>query len=188
MREWLSFPPEPAVWPEAPGRGPVLADDRGHDLTGAVVDIISATGDTRRLTCLSAGLLAGVLVGAATVTAALLTRGHALAVGSVGLLLPVLISWLVTVGLVLSSESPVTGAFAQLRRSTGAPVDLSAPWAPLGVRPLADSAVTFSHVVPLIAATARQHARAQRALFAAVITAAVFLLWLVLSLTAATLA
>ena len=60
MREWLSFPPEPAAWPEAPGRSRVLADDRERDLTVAVADVISATGDTRRLTCLSAGLLACV--------------------------------------------------------------------------------------------------------------------------------
>jgi hypothetical protein len=187
MREWLSFPPDPVAWPDAPGRGRALADDRAGDLTAAVTDVISATGDTRRLTCLSAGLLAAVLVGAATVTAALLGRGHPVSLGSVGLLLPVILSWLVTVVLVLIAERPVTGAFAELRRSTGAPVDPSAPWAPLGVRPLADSAVTFGHVVPLIAAATRQHTRARLALSAAVITTAVFLLWMVLSLTAATL-
>jgi hypothetical protein len=82
----------------------------------------------------------------------------------------------------------MTGAFAQLRRATGAPVDPAAPWRPLGVRPLADSAVTFGHVVPLIAAATRQHARARLAFCAAVITTAVFLLWMVLSLATATLA
>jgi hypothetical protein len=121
-------------------------------------------------------------MGAAAVGAALLVRGQPLAMGSLGLLLPVLVSWLVTAALVLFSEGPVTSAFAELRRATGAPVDPSAPWAPLGVEPLADSEVTWDYVVPLIAATRRQHARAFRALSAAVLTTAAFLLWTVLSL------
>lgn len=187
MREWLSSPPAPTTWPDPPYRGGAVADDRAAHLT-AVIDVISTTGDTRRLTCLSAGLLVAVLVGAATVAAALLGRGQAVALGSIGLLLPVILSWLVTVVLVLAAERPVTGAFAELRRSTGAPVDPAAPWTPLGVRPLADSAVTFGYVVPLIAAATRQHTRARLALSAAVITTGVFLFWMALSLSAARLA
>jgi hypothetical protein len=188
MHERLSSPPEPGTWPEAKGRGHTLAEDRVCDHTAAITDVISATGDTRRLIHLSTGLLAAVLVGAATVASALLGRGQALALGSVGLLMPVILSWLVTAVLVLLAEGPVTSAFGELRRATGAPVDPSAPWSPLGVRPLADSEVTWSHVVPLIAAATRQHARARLALSAAVITTAVFLLWMALSLAAATLA
>jgi hypothetical protein len=187
MREWLSSPPEAGAWPEAPGRGRALADDRSCDLTAAITDVISVTGDTRRLIHLSAGLLAAVLVGAATVASALLGRGQVLALGSVGLLMPVILSWLVTAVLVLLAEGPMTSAFSELRRATGAPVDPSAPWTPLGVRPLADSEVTWGHVVPLIAAVTRQHARARLALSAAVITTAVFLLWMALSLAVAAL-
>lgn len=153
-----------------------------------MADVISVTGDTRRLTHLSAGLLAAVLVGAATVASALLGRGHLLALGAVGLLTPVILSWLVTAVLVLLAERPMTNAFGRLRWATGAPVDPSVPWTPIGVRPLADSEVTWGHVVPLIAAATRQHARARLALSAAVITTAVFLLWMALSLAAATLA
>jgi hypothetical protein len=47
--------------------------------------------------------------------------------------------------------------------------------------------VTWDFVVPLIAATRRQHARARLALSAAVLTTAAFLLWMMLSLAVAAL-
>lgn len=188
MREWLSLPAEPAAWPETPGSGSARADEATSDLTAAITDVISVTSDTRRLIYLCAGLLAAVLVGAATVASALLGRGHVLALGLVALLTPVILSWLVSAVLVLLAEGPVTSAFAELRRATGAPVDPSAPWSPLGVRPLADPEVTWGHVVPLIAAAARQHGRARLALSSVVITTAIFLLWMALSLAAAALA
>ncbi|HEY1823156.1 MAG TPA: hypothetical protein VGG83_24790 [Trebonia sp.] len=118
----------------------------------------------------------------------MLVRGQPLALGSLGLLLPVIASWLVAAALVLFSERPVTSAYAELRRATGAPVSPFAPWAPLGVQPLADSEVTWNYVVPLIAATRRQHDRARFALFVAALTTAAFLFWMVLSLALAALA
>jgi hypothetical protein len=187
MREWLPSSPDPGAWPERPEWGRALPDDPGCDRTAAITGVILVTGGTRRLTLISAGLLAADVVGAAIVVSALLGRGKVLALGSVGLLVPVTLSWLVTAVLVLLAEGPVTSAFSELRRATGAPVDPSAPWSPLGVRPLTDSEVTWGHVVPLIAAATRQHARARLALSAAVITTAVFLLWMALSLAAATL-
>jgi hypothetical protein len=187
MQEYRFNQAEPTLWPESPGRGHVLADAQAFDPAAAISDVIAVTGDTRRLTYISAGLLATVLMGAATVGAALLVRGRPLAMGSLGLLVPVLVSWLVTAALVLFSEGPVTSAFAELRHATGAPVDPSAPWAPLGVAPLADPEVTWDCVVPLIAATRRQHARARLALSAAVLTTAAFLLWMTLSLAVAAL-
>ena len=187
MQEYLFNQAEPSVWPEPPGKGHVFADAQPFDPAVAVSDVIEVTGDTRRLTYISAGLLAAVLMGAATVGAALLVGARPLAMESLGLLLPVLVSWLVTAALVLYSEGPVTSAFGELRRATGAAVDPSAPWAPLGVRPLADTEVTWDRVVPLIAATRRQHARARLALSAAVLTTAAFLLWMMLSLTVAAL-
>jgi hypothetical protein len=187
MQEYLFNQAEPSMWPEPPGRGHALTDAQTFDPAVAISDVIAVTGDTRRLTYISAGLLATVLMGAATVGAALLLRGQPLAMGSLGLLMPVLVSWLVTAALVLFSEGPVTSAFAELRRATGAPVDPSAPWAPLGVEPLADPEVTWDCVVPLIAATRRQHARARLALSAAVLTTAAFLLWMMLSLAVAAL-
>lgn len=149
--------------------------------------LICLTGDTRRLTFLATGLLAAVLVGAATVAAALVSRGQVLTLGSAGLLVPVILSWLVTAALVLLAEGPVTSALGELRLKTGAPVDPAAPWSPLGVRPLADSEVTWGYVVPLIAAATLRHTRTLLAVYAAVVTTAVFLLWMVLSLVAATL-
>ena len=150
----------------------------------AVTDVISVTGDTRWLMYISAGLLAAVLVGAAIVTSTLLNRGDALAFGAVGLLTPVVVSWLATAVLVLLAEGPVTTGFGILRCVTGAALNPSAPWSPLGVRPLADSEVSWDHVVPLIAAATRQHARARLALWAAVVTTVEFLVWMTLALTA----
>jgi hypothetical protein len=187
MEEYLFNRAEPGMWPHPPGSGHVLADAGASGPAVAISDVIAVTGDTRRLTYISAGLLAAVLMGAATVGAALLLRGQPLAMGSLGLLMPVLAAWLVTAALVLFSEGPLTSAFAELRRATGAPVDPSAPWAPLGVEPLADTAVTRDCIVPLIAATRRQHARARFALSAAVLTTAAFLLWMMLSLAVAAL-
>jgi hypothetical protein len=93
----------------------------------------------------------------------------------------------VTAALVLLAEGPVTSAFAELRLKTGAPVDPSAPWSPLGVRPLSDAETTWGFVVPLIAAATRQHARTRLAFGGAVVTTTAFLLWMALSLAAASL-
>jgi hypothetical protein len=187
MHECLSNQAGPHPWPAPPGEGRILADAPpfGH---GAIADVIAITGDTRRLTYVCGGLLGAVLAGAATVGAALLVRGQPLAVGTLGLLIPVILSWLATAALLLYSEGPVASAFAELRRATGAAVDPSAPWASLGLQSLADSEVTWDYIVPLIAATRCRRERARRAMGAAVLTTAAFLLWLVLSLTVAALA
>lgn len=187
MREWLSPLPESGPWPGTPENDRILIDDRSGDHVPAVTDVIAVTGDTRRLIHLCTGLLAAVLVGAAAVASALLGRGQALTLGSVGLLIPVMLSWLVTAVLVLLAEGPVTGALAELRLRTGAPVDPSAPWSPLGVRPLSDAETTWGYVVPLIAAVTRRHARTRLACGAAIVTTTLFLLWMALSLAAASL-
>jgi hypothetical protein len=187
MRENLFTQAEASMWPHPPNRRP-LADAQGDDRTTAVAEVIAVTADARRLEHISAGLLAAVLVGAATVGAALILRGQPLALGSLGLLLPVIAIWLVAAALVLYAEGPITSAYAELRRATGAPVDPTAPWAPVGVVPLAGSEVTWDYVIPLIAATRRQHERARRALFVTVLTTGAFLLWMFLSLALAALA
>jgi hypothetical protein len=187
MHEYLFPLAEASTWPGSAESERVLADAEAFDRTAAIADVIAVTGDTRRLSHISAGLLAAVLVAAATMGAALLVRGHPLALGSLGLLVPVLVGWLVAAALVLHSEGPVTSAFAVLRRATGAPVNPYAPWVPAGLEPLADSGVTWDYVVPLIAAARRQHERARLALSVAVLTTAAFLLWMVLSLAVAAL-
>jgi hypothetical protein len=184
----LPSAPEPLTWPGSAGSVPPLADDSAASRAAAVASIVAVAADTRRLTNASAGLLAGVLVGSATVAAALAARGRQPEIGSMALLAPVIICWLGAAALVLLSEWPVSSALAKLRQASGAPVDLSAPWSPMGVRPLDDSEVTWPYVVPLIAAVALRHARSRRALFAAVLTAAAFLSWMSLSLAAVILA
>ena len=196
MHEYLSSPAQPATWPARPPLGsplgsplgPAPTADPAAARTADIVELVSVAGDTRRLGFAAAGLLAAVLVGTAAVGSALAARGHVLALGSVAILLPVAVSWLVTAVLVLTAEHPLTGALAELRRATGAAVDPSAPWAPVGVRPLADAEVTWGHVVPLIGAATRQHARARLALGAAVLTTAAFALWMTVSLAAVALA
>jgi hypothetical protein len=157
------------------------------DRTAAVTQVIETTGDAHRLILSSVGLLATDLIAAAVVVAALFTRGHVLGLGMAGLLLPVVAAWVVTAVLVLLAEWPVAYAFGQLRWGTGAPVDPSAPWSPLGVLPLSDAAVTWDHVVPLIAAATVRQTRARRALLCAVLTTVAFFCWLTLALTAAAL-
>jgi hypothetical protein len=158
------------------------------DRTSAVSKVIEVTGDSQRLVLCSVGLLAADAIGAATVMSALLARGHVLALGLAGLLLPAVVCWLVTGVLALLSEWPVSCAFGRLRAQTGAPVDPSAPWSPLGVRPLADSALAWDHVVPLIAAATIRQARARRTLTSAIVTTVTFFSWMALSLAVATLA
>ena len=182
MRERLIYGPGLAAWPGSqPENHPRT---RECDRTAAVGKVIEATGDSQRLVLCSVGLLAADAIGAAAVMPALLARGHLLAMGLACLLLPAIAGWLVTAALALRAEWPVSHAFARLRAETGAPVDPSAPWASLGVQPLADSAVTWDYVVPLIAATVVQQARARRTLVSAIITTTAFFSWMVLSLAA----
>jgi len=188
MREQPVSTPERGAWPGIPGQDPIPADRQAPGCPAAITQVLAVIGDTRRHVLISGGLLAVDLVGAASVASALLGRGGVVALGTVGLLTPVLLSWLVTAVLVLLAERPVTGALSELRRATGAPVDPSAPWSPLGVLPLAASALNWGHVVPLIAAANIQHARARLALAAAVITTAAFFLWVVISLAVSALA
>ena len=187
MDECLS-PSWPVTWPQNQLTDQTLADDVACERLAALAGVVTVTGNTRRLTHICTGLLAAVLVGAAAVTLALALRGRALEIGAAGLLVPVILSWLAAVILLAASESPVSRTLGELRWSTGAPLDPSAPWSPLGARAQADAEVTWDYVVALIAAATRQHARARLALSAAAVTTALFLLWMMLSLAAVSLA
>lgn len=187
MDECLS-PSWPATWPQHQFTDQALADDPAYDRLAALAGVVTVTGGTRRLTHICAGLLAAVLLGAATVTSALAFRGQPVAIGAAGLLLPVVLSWLAAAVLLAVSENPVSRTLGELRWSTGAPVDPSVPWSPLGAHPPADAEVTWDYVVAVIGAATRQHARARLALFAAVVTTALFMLWMALALAAVTLA
>jgi hypothetical protein len=161
------------------------ADGQGWSYPAAIFDIISSIGDTRWLVIICGCLLAADISGAAVTVAELLGRRDAVAAGSVGLLVPVILSWLVAAVLLLLAERPVAAALGELRRATGARVDPSAWWAPLGVRPLPASDLEWSHVVPLIAAVTIRHARVRLALSSAIVTTAGLLLWMVISLAIA---
>ena len=186
MDECLS-PSWPVTRPQNQLTDQALADDPAFGHLAALAGVVTVAGSTRRLTHICAGLLAAVLVGAATVTSGLAFRGQPLAIGVAGLLMPVVLSWLAAATLLAVSESPMSRTLGQLRWTTGALVDPSAPWSPLGAYPPADAEVTWDYVVALIAATRRQHARARLALSAAVVTAALFLIWMALSLAVVTL-
>jgi hypothetical protein len=95
------------------------------------------------------------------------------------------VGWLAAAALLLHAERPVAGALGELRQATGAQVDPSAPWPPVGVRQLPASQLRWSHVVPLIGATTIRHARARLALAAAITASAALLLWMLLALAVA---
>ena len=118
-------------------------------------------------------------------TAELIGRAGPVAVGTVGLLIPVALSWLVAAALLLWAQRPVADALGELRWVTGAPVDLSMRCPPLGVQPTPASDMEWSQVVRLIGAIAVWQGRARLTLASAILTTAGFLAWMVLSLTVA---
>lgn len=147
----------------------------------AVTDIISAIGDMRRLMIVSGGMLAADIAGAAVAVPALFRHGDGAGLICSGLLAPVMLSWLIAVLFTILAERPFAVALGDLRCVAGAPVDPSAPWRPLGMRPVADWHIVSEHVVPLIGAATVQHSRARLALAWAAITTVGFMLWVVLS-------
>jgi hypothetical protein len=184
MHEHLAIS-ETRRWPGPPPGHPAPADDREWSYPGAITEITAAIGDTRRLISVSGGLLAADIAGAAALTAALLARPDAVTAGALWLLAPFLVGWLAAAALLLHAERPVAGALGALRQATGAQVDPSAPWRPVGVRQLPASQLDWSHVVPLIGATTIRHARARLALGAAITATAGLLLWVLLALAIA---
>jgi len=154
---------------------------QARDCAAAIARITSIMGDTRSLILTSGGLLAADVAGAVALMAALLGREDVSAVSSLGLLVLVTLGWLRTAVLIVLAERPVADAFGELRRATGAQVDLSAPWVSVGVTPMAASDLEWAHVVPLIAAANLRHARARLALSWAVITTAGLCVWMMLS-------
>lgn len=157
-------------------------DGEGRGRAAAVAEITSVMSDTRRLSLMSGGLLTADVTGAAIAVSALLSHGYVVSLWAAGLLVPVILSWLITAMLMTLGERSVAGALGELRRVTGAPVDLSAPWRSPGVTPMADWDREWDYIVLLIAAANLHHARSRLALSWAVITTAGFLLWLALSL------
>ncbi|MGH3166993.1 MAG: hypothetical protein ACRDN0_14040 [Trebonia sp.] len=184
MREQLVSTSGPQPWPGFP-RGNkednAPADGQRRDCAAAVTEITSVMNDTRRLVLISGGLLAADTAGEAVAVTALFGHGDVVGLSSMGLLAPVLLSWLVAALLMILAERPLAAALGALRCATGAPVDPSAPWRPLGVRPIAGSELEWHHVVPLIGALTLQHSRARLALSWAVITTVGFMLWMALS-------
>jgi hypothetical protein len=186
MYEYQSYAPGANPWWPGEPREPAPADDQPRDYSAAVSEITVVVADTRWLVLVAGGLLVTDIGGAAAAGAALLGHRDAIALGSAGLLIPVLLCWLVATALVIRAELPVADALGGLRWATGARVTPSAPWPPLGVEPAADSDLEWEHAEPLIAAAVIRHARARLALCAAIVTSAAFVLWMVLALAFAT--
>jgi hypothetical protein len=194
MREQLASTANFTSWPEPPDPAwddraahEAASDRNGHDgperrHDAAVADITSAMADSRRISFVVGGLLTANITGAAIAVSAFLGHGHQAASWAAVLLVPVMLSWLVAAISMITGEAAIASSLGELRRVTGAPVDLSAPWISLGVRPMAKDGIDWDHVVMLIAAANRYHARARLALSWAVITTVGFFLWLVLSL------
>jgi hypothetical protein len=185
MYEYLATASGPSPWPGLPQEDSAPDDGQRWSYQTVISEVTVAISETRWLVLISGGLLAADIAGASAATAALLGRQDIVTVGSIGLLVPVALAWLAAAGLLLLAERPVVGALGELRRATGACVDPSAPWRPVGVRSLPASALEWSHVVPLIAAATVRHARARLALRVAIATTALLLLWIVLSLAIA---
>ncbi|MBO0804048.1 MAG: hypothetical protein J2P25_13365 [Nocardiopsaceae bacterium] len=194
MRTNLAFASGSSPWPEpgqghegddtlAGGREPPGSRERAR--AAAITEIVSAMSDTRRLVLVSGGLLAADVAGMALAVPSLLGHGHGVAWGSSALLVPVALSWLVAALFLVLGERPAAVALGELRRTTGAPVDLSAPWRSLGVRPLAGPGLEPEHVTLLIGAATAAHARARLTLWVAVVATAGFLLWTAISLAMA---
>jgi hypothetical protein len=189
MRDHLVSTANFASWPEPrwdneeDNEPPPDGQERGR--AAAAAKITSAMSDSRRLFLISGGLLTADVTGAAVAVSAFLSHGHSVALWAAGLLVPVILSWFIAALLMTLGEQAVAGSLGELRRVTGAPVDLSAPWRSLGVTPMAESDISWEHIVLLIGAATLHHARSRLALRWAIITTVGFLLWLVLSLAMA---
>ena len=191
MREHLAFVSGPGSWPGPdPGNddnGPA-AHDRRTGYAAAIAAITSAMSDVRRLVLVAGGLLTADIAAVGIVVPNVLRPGLGVASGSLALLVPAALIWLVAAVLLVLAEQPTAAALGVLRRDTGAPTDLSAPWRPLGIRALTGADIDWDRVASLIGAAAIAHARARRALSAAVVATAGFLLWTILSLAIAAVA
>lgn len=166
----------------------LLTENRDCCCAEAVAEIIRTMSNARRNFLISGGLLAADIAGAALTISSLLSHGRGVTLGTAGLLVPVIGGWLITALFMVLAEQPVAGSISEVRWVTGAPVDLSAPWQPLGARPIAESEIGWEHVVPLIGAAARHYVRSRAALLWAIGTSAGFLLWAGLALGIATVA
>jgi hypothetical protein len=186
MREYCAEASAPAPWPGVPLGSPAPVEGQARDLPTSIAEFISAIGDTRWLFLISGALLAADIFGGAAATMAVMLGRHgAVVVGTVGLLIPVALSWLVAAALLLWAERSVADAIGELRWVTGAPLDLAAPPSPRGVDPAPEADLAWSYVVRLIGAVAIRHGRARLALCAAILATAGFFAWAVLSLAIA---
>jgi hypothetical protein len=187
MDKYAAYVSEPDPRPETPyddeGGGPRVPQGRWEPAV-ALAQLISLLSGTRRLILVTGALLAASVVGVAIVSSVLLGRGIGFSLGSVGLLLPVLLTWMASGVLLIQTESPVADVLGEVRRVTGAPVEPSAPWRSLGVRPMGEPDVEWDPV-QFIGIVNFQHSRARLALFWAVIATAGCLAWTVFMLAIA---
>jgi hypothetical protein len=185
MREHCAATAGPAPWPGVPHQGSAPAWGQARSHPAVLAEITSAIAGARWLFLISGGLLAADATGAVVATAGLLGHAGGVGVASVGLLIPVALSWLVAATLLLWAQRPVDDALGELRWMTGAPVDLSARCPSLGGQPPPTADMEWSQVVRLIGAAVVREGRARLALYSAILTTAGLLAWTVVSLTIA---
>lgn len=142
-------------------------------------------GDTRACMLFSGSLLGAALI---EMTIVLAARPLSRLTGAAGLycgclLAVVMISWLWAAALVALAEVPAARALGELRRKSGAPVDLSVPWVTFGHRLMTVSELGPEDMLVLIGAVTRRHARACLAARWAIAAATGFFAWSALFLT-----
>jgi hypothetical protein len=172
----LDAPLRSAAPDVAPGphRGAAAGDT--HSSAAVIGALTRLLDDTRTGTRLAGALLAAAAVGVA-VTGMLWPLRAGAAVCCLALLAAVLLTW-VRAGILLAlAGQPVTGALAELRRHTGAPVQPAAPWVRGGVGQVTEFDRGRRHAQSLIAAASLRQARTQLALRWAVLAAGGFCVW-----------
>lgn len=195
MREYLVFTDNRGSGPELPDGNREIKTPPAHQamtLAAGVADMTSIIGKAQRLFLFAAALLAADIVAAAITMTALLGHGRGVSMGSAALLVPVLLAWIITVLLMIQADQPVTTSLGEVRRATGAPVDLSAPWLPLAGAPGStgtpgdDLDLGWDHLVLFIGSATRHYQRTRVALLWAIGTSVSLLLWMALVLGVAT--
>jgi hypothetical protein len=161
----------------------VGASDPAAD-AATVTEMTSLLCDTSTIMQLAGGVLAVSAAGLVTAARWLVTTaGHG---WGLGLLAGAALCWVTAAVTLVRAERPVADALGDLRWRTGAPIDPSVPWVPIGMcRPVVTE-LGWEQSLSLIAAANLRRARARLALRWAVITMGCVCLWAIgLALVAA---
>jgi hypothetical protein len=171
------FHPRPAARHGTPGpHRAATADDMSRSAAlGALTQLLN---DTRTGTGLAGALLTAA---APSVAVTGMAWSRSLQAGAsvccLVLLVPVLLTWVRAGVLLALAGRPVTGALAELRRHTGAPVQPGAPWVPGGMSQATAFDLGRWHTQSLVAAASLRQTRTQLALRWAMLAAGACCVW-----------